>query len=101
MAMTSLFAEASFTEIFPLLKQYGPLILVVVFLLWQGWQRETRMCNRIDLLEDEQRNVLLPMVERCTEVITQNTNVMERLEKSLDDRLTCPFHNGPQGCTKQ
>ena len=87
----TLLAEASFTEIFPLLKQYGPLILVVVFLLWQGWQRELRMGKRIDLLEDEQRNVLLPMVERCTEVITQNTNVMERLEHSLDERFECPL----------
>ena len=88
--MTSLFAEASFTEIFPLLKQYGPLILVVVFLLWQGWQRETRMGNRIDLLEDEQRNVLLPMVERCTEVITQNTNVMERWKRRWTNASPAP-----------
>jgi len=87
----TLFAEASFTEIFPLLKQYGPLVLVVVFLLWQGWQRELRMDKRIDTLEGEQRNVLLPMVERCTEVITQNTNVMERLERSLDERFECPM----------
>ena len=87
----TLFAEASFTEIFPLLKQYGPLILVVVFLLWQGWQRELRTGKRIDYLEDEQRQVLLPMVERCTEVITQNTNVMERLERSLDERFECPM----------
>ena len=61
--MTYLLADVTFTEIFPLLKQYGPLVLVVVYLLWQGWNRETRMGNRIDLLEDEQRNVLLPMVE--------------------------------------
>jgi len=92
--------DSNFTAIFPLLKQYGPLILVVIFLLWQGWKRETRMGDRIDLLEDEQRNVLLPMVERCTEVITQNTNVMERLEKSLDERFTCPFHGDHKGCTK-
>jgi hypothetical protein len=89
--MTYLLADVTFTEIFPLLKQYGPLVLVVVYLLWQGWNRETRMGNRIDLLEDEQRNVLLPMVERCTEVITQNTNVMERLEKALDERFECPL----------
>jgi hypothetical protein len=31
------------------------------------------------------------MVERCTEVITQNTNVMERLEKALDERFDCPL----------
>jgi hypothetical protein len=93
--------DANLSAIFPLLKQYGPLILVVVFLLWQGWVRENRMGNRIDVLEDEQRNVLLPMVERCTEVITQNTNVMERLEKALDDRFTCPLKKPGTDCPHQ
>ena len=31
-----------------LLKQYGPLVLVVVFFLWQNWLRELRMSNRIN-----------------------------------------------------
>ena len=52
-------------------------------------------------MEDEQRNVLLPMVERCTEVITQNTNVMERLEKALDDRFTCPLKKPGTDCPHQ
>ena len=42
-----------------LLKQYGPLALVVAFFLWQNWLRELRMSNRITKLEDEQREVLL------------------------------------------
>ena len=74
-----------------LLKQYGPLVLVVLFFLWQNWLRELRMSNRINRLEDEQRNVLLPLVERCTDVIAQNTNMMERLEKALDGRFECPL----------
>ncbi len=74
-----------------LLKQYGPLLTVVLFFLRQNWRRELRMSNRITKLEDEQRNVLLPLVERCTDVITQNTTVMERVEKSLDGRFECPL----------
>ena len=54
------------------------------FLLWQGWVREVRMGKRIVKLEDEQRNVLMPLVERCADVIAQNTLMMERLEKALD-----------------
>ena len=73
------------------LKQYGPLVLVVAFLLWQGWVRETRMSKRIVRLEDEQRNVLMPLVERCADVIAQNTLMMERLEKALDERFDCPW----------
>ena len=74
----------TFVECVALLKQYGPLILVVIFLLWQGWVREGRMTARMSKLEDEQRGMLIPLVERCADVIAQNTMMMERLEKSLE-----------------
>jgi len=67
-------------------KQYGPLVVVVSFLLWQGWMRECRLTDRIDKLEDEQRKVLLPLVKKCARVITQNTGIMGRLERALDER---------------
>jgi len=87
-----LFAQAdTFADAVALLKQYGPLVLVVAFLLWQGWVRETRMGKRIVKLEDEQRNVLMPLVAKCADVIAQNTLMMERLEKALDDRFDCPW----------
>ena len=80
------------TDLWLLLKQYGPLVLVVGFFLWQNWLRELRMSRRINKLEDEQRQVLIPMVERCTDVITQNTSMMERLEKALSsNRFECPL----------
>ena len=69
-----------------MMKQYGPLVLVVCFLLWQGWMRECRLTNRIDKLEDEQRKVLLPLVRKCTRVVTRNTGIMRRLERALDER---------------
>ena len=69
-----------------MMKQYGPLVLVVCFLLCQGWMRECRLSNRIDKLEDEQRKVLLPLVRKCTRVITRNTGIMRRLERALDER---------------
>ena len=89
-----LFAQAdTFADAVALLKQYGPLVLVVAFLLWQGWVREGRMGKRIVKLEDEQRNVLMPILERCADVIAQNTLMMERLEKALDERFVCPLRD--------
>jgi hypothetical protein len=73
-----------------LVKQYGPLVLVVALLLWQGWMRECRLGGRINKLEDEQRKVLLPLVGKCTKVITRNTLIMRRLERALDERLGHP-----------
>jgi hypothetical protein len=87
------------SDLWLLLRQYGPLVLVVGFFLWQNWLRELRMSRRIDKLEGEQRAVLLPMVERCTDVIAQNTTMMERLEKALaSSHFECPLrHQCPQG----
>ena len=73
-----------------LVKQYGPLVLMMAFLLWQGWMRECRLGNRINKLEDEQRKVLLPLVGKCTKVITRNTLIMRRLERALDERWGRP-----------
>jgi hypothetical protein len=73
-----------------LVKQYGPLVLMMAFLLWQGWMRECRLGNRINKLEDEQRKVLLPLVRKCTKVITRNTLIMRRLERALDERWGRP-----------
>ena len=90
--MELLIAQAdTFADAIALLKQYGPLVLVTAVLLWQSWVRECRMNKRIVKLEDEQRNVLMPLVERCADVIAQNTLMMERLEKALDERFECPW----------
>lgn len=70
------------------LKQYGPfvgsLLLAVVFFIWRDWKREAAMTERIAKLEDETRNILLPVIKECTSVVARNTLVMERLEKHLD-----------------
>jgi len=65
-------------------KQFGPFFLAVVFFLWRDWRREDRLSHRIDVLEDEQRQVILPLVKDCSSVIAQNTTVMERLERHLE-----------------
>lgn len=72
-------------EFFSLLQDYGPLIGAVLFFVWRDWRREERLTNRVEKLEDEQRKIILPLVEEATKVISQNTAVMERLEHRLGD----------------
>jgi hypothetical protein len=71
-----------------LLQEWGPVVgpalAVLAFFLWKDWRRETHLQDRIDALEKEQKEVLLPMIERCATVIAQNTAVMLRLEKVID-----------------
>ncbi len=71
-----------------LLCQIGPITTVIAiamaFFIWRDWKRELRLQDRVEALEKDQQEVLLPMVEQCATVITQNTAVMLRLEKLLD-----------------
>ena len=70
-------------EMLELIKQFGPLAGVVLFFIWRDWKREDRLTTRVEKLEDEQRHVILPLVEKSTEVIARNTEVMERLEGAI------------------
>lgn len=79
-----LLAQGDFSDAIALVKQFGPFFVAVVFFMWRDWKREERLTRRINTLEDEQRNVILPLVEKCSTVIAQNTAVMERLERTLD-----------------
>ena len=87
--MDLLFAQVDFGEVITVLRQYGPLTIVVAFFLWQGWHRENRMSARITKLEDDQKGILLPLVEKCTKVIAKNTVIMRRLEQAMNERWTC------------
>ncbi len=80
----ALFASGEFADALDLIHQFGPFFLAVVFFLWRDYRREDRLSTRIDELEDEQRNIVLPLVQECSSVIAKNTSVMERLERYLE-----------------
>ena len=78
-----------------LFQNYGPFVAAVVFFIWRDYRREDRLTTQIKELEEEQREIILPLVKNCTEVITrstqvmeQNTKVMERLNSVIDRTLS-------------
>jgi hypothetical protein len=84
----------AFADVSWLVRTFGPLLVAVIFFLWRDFRREDRLLTRIKELEDAQRDVILPLVISCTEVVTKNsqvmelnTKVMERLEHALDRTL--------------
>jgi hypothetical protein len=77
-----------FGDTLSLLKQYGPLAVIVVFFFWQNWVREKKLLTRICKLEDEQRKVLLPLVAKCARVIAKNSLIMRRLEEAMNQHWT-------------
>ena len=73
--------DIAFMEV---LREFGIMVALVVFFTWQGWKRETRLNERISLLEEDYTSTLKELVASCTEVIAANTAIMQRLERHLD-----------------
>jgi cbb3-type cytochrome oxidase subunit 3 len=65
-SFASVTASGEFADAMCLIRQFGPFFLAVVFFLWRDWKREDRLSNRLDQLEDEQREVILPLVKDCS-----------------------------------
>lgn len=83
-------------EYVELIQQFGPLAGVVLFFIYRDWKREDRLTTRVEKLEDEQRHIILPLVENSTKVIARNTEVMERLENALEGVMVNRDANKPQ-----
>ena len=76
----------------PLVKQYGPWLVILAFFIWKDWKREIRHENRANALQDEIRGTLLTTLVNSSGVVTKNTEVLTRVEKRLDD---WQFHIAP------
>ncbi len=68
-----------------IVKTYGPAILVIVFVFWRDFRREDKLTSRIEALEQTNTQTLLPLVKECSAVIAQNTFVLGKLEKLLEN----------------
>ena len=85
--MDFLFALGGLSDMGWLFQNYGPFAAAVVFFIWRDYRREDRLSTRIRELEEEQREVILPLVKSCTEVITRNTQVMEQNVQVMENAL--------------
>lgn len=59
-----------------LLKDFGPLVGVVIFFIWRDWKREENLVDRVQKLEDFNTEVLSNMVRDQAAVIATNTEVI-------------------------
>lgn len=82
------------SDLWSIVNQWGPVfglvIITLVFFLWKDYKRENRLQDRVEALEKEHKEVILPMLEKCVTVITQNTEIMTRIEKVIEH---CVFAN--------
>lgn len=60
-----------------ILKDFGPLLGVILFFIWRDWKREEGLTERIQALEKYQQETLIKLVKTNTEVIASNTQQLK------------------------
>lgn len=83
-----------------ILKEYGPLILVIVFFIYRDWQREIQLSRRIENLETYQKDVLKSLVEKTTVALVHSTECLKWIGRLIERLInSCPKMIG-QDCNK-
>jgi hypothetical protein len=59
-----------------LLKDFGPLVGIILFFIWRDWKREEGLVDRVRKLEDFNTNVLVGLVKEQASIIATNTSVI-------------------------
>lgn len=64
-------------EYIALLKDFGPVLGVILFFVWRDWKREDRLVERIEALEKFQQEQLIGLIQKTNEVVTHNTEQLK------------------------
>lgn len=84
-------------EFMDLLKDFGPLVGIVLFFIWRDWRREENLVERVQKLEDFNTQVLQNIVEEQAKVIATNTEVIKantELTRQINDNIAyCKLRN--------
>ena len=77
-----------------IIRNFGPFCGIIIFFIWRDYRREDNLQTRVKELENEQREVILPLVKDCSAIVAKNTlvmeqniKVMERLERIFERTL--------------
>jgi hypothetical protein len=60
-----------------ILKNVGPLVAIIIFFVWRDWQRELRLSQRVEKLEEYQREALKELVEKATMALVQSSECLK------------------------
>lgn len=70
-----------------LVGQFGLPIALVVYFVWRGDKRETRLANRLDAQQDKLEEIYEQTIEKSDRVIEKNsTAILEQIGESRKHR---------------
>lgn len=60
-----------------LLRDFGPIIGVILFFIWRDWKREDKLQERVTRLETYQQETLVRLVKDTSTALAQNTEFLK------------------------
>lgn len=60
-----------------LLRDFGPIVGVILFFIWRDWKREDKLQERVARLEIYQQETLVKLVTDTTTALVQNTEFLK------------------------
>ncbi len=80
-----------------IIQEVGPALSIIFFFTWRDWRRETRLCIRVEKLEDYQRETLTELVKKGTTAMVQSSEVLKWVGNILERVPTeCPYVEPPK-----
>ena len=80
-------------EVVALLKDFGPLVGIILFFIWRDWRREENLLERVQKLEDFNTEVLSNMVKEQAAIIAINTEVIKANTEQNRQAVTAIIQN--------
>ncbi len=60
-----------------LLRDFGPIIGVILFFIWRDWKREDVLQERVTRLETYQQETLVQLVKDTSAALAQNSEYLK------------------------
>lgn len=64
-------------DYYQVLKDFGPMIGVILFFIWRDWKREDMLQSRVEKLEQYNQTTLVALVREAIQVIAHNTEQLK------------------------
>ena len=78
-------------EMTSILRDFGPIVGVILFFIWRDWKREDKLQERVTRLETYQQETLLRLVTDTTTALAQNTEFLKWSGQIIQG---CPSRGG-------
>lgn len=64
-------------EMTNILRDFGPIVGIILFFIWRDWKREDKLQERVTRLESYQQETLVKLITDTTQALAQNSEFLK------------------------